>query len=465
MDKKTGYVIAGTGSGVGKTTIALGLMAWLQRLGYRIAPFKVGPDFIDPGHHTRITGTVSRNLDGWMLSREYNQKIYDHHSTNTDIAIVEGVMGLYDGYSGNSEAGSTAQMAKWLDLPVILVVNAQSMARSVAALIKGFVEFDSDVEFAGVFFNNLGSAHHLKYLKDAVAAYLTIPVLGGIIRDDRLTVPERHLGLVTDDEHRLEQADIDHLAELMDKGINREQLLKGARPNAFPESKKPEKRLKDSSLRIGVARDAAFCFYYQDNLDLLTSLGATLVFFSPIIDKHLPENLSGIYLGGGYPEVFARQLSENTALRSEVKKASRSGMPVYGECGGFMYLCDQLIGETGRVFPMSGCFPFVSRLLTRLKALGYREVSLKEDTISGKKGMIARGHEYHYSEIIQTGHNINQVYTIAAGKGDADRQEGFIINNTLGSYVHLHWGSNPEFGKHFVESCRKYMSGVTSDTP
>ncbi|MDM8523532.1 cobyrinate a,c-diamide synthase [Desulfococcaceae bacterium HSG8] len=495
MDKTIGYVIAGTNSGSGKTTISLGIMAWLQKQGYKVAPFKAGPDFIDPGHHTRITGTASRNLDGWMLSREYNLDIFRRYSAHADIAIVEGVMGLYDGYDGKSEAGSTAQMAKWLSLPVILIVNAKSMARSAAALIKGFVEFDPEVNFAGVVFNNLGSKNHLKYLEDATREYLSVPVLGGILRNDRITMPERHLGLVTDDEHMLKQEDTDLLSDMIGEGIDTKRLLKGVRSGKIKEKKnlvtnsppflkgaggiflakkggcdknppfkKGGKNLQvaelaeDSSLRIGIARDAAFCFYYQDNLDMLESEGAALVFFSPTDDKKLPENLSGIYFGGGYPEVFADRLSRNRTMRSQVRQASQSGMPIYGECGGFMYLCDQFIGEEGRVFPMTGCFPFSTRLLNRLRSLGYREVVLKENAIVGSEGMKARGHEFHYSEIADPVPDIRKVYAISGRTGRNTRKEGFCVNNTLGSYVHLHFGSNPGFCSAFVESCRNYYT-------
>ncbi len=490
MDRTKGYVIAGPGSGSGKTTVCLGIMAWLRKQGYKVVPFKVGPDFIDPGHHARITGMTSRNLDGWMLSKEYNLNTFYQCSAQADIVIVEGVMGLYDGYDGKSDAGSTAQMAKWLNLPVILVVNAKSMARSAAALVKGFVEFDPEVNFAGVVFNNLGSKNHLKYLEDAAGEYLSVPVLGGILRNDRIAMPERHLGLVTDDEHMLKQEDIDFLSDVIEEGIDTELLLKGVKSKrAYPhvegrslpskfrpgdiraerytlhshaehgnEDKNKEKKnlAGDSSLRIGIARDSAFCFYYQDNLDMLESNGATLVFFSPTEDKNLPENLSGIYFGGGYPEIFADRLSGNKTMRSQVKRASQNHMPIYGECGGFMYLCDQFIGEKGNAFPMTGCFPYSTRLLDRLKALGYREVVLKENTIVGLNGMKARGHEFHYSEIADPVPGIKQVYTISGRTGRNPQKEGFCVNNTLGSYVHLHFGSNPEFCSHFVEFCRSY---------
>ncbi len=458
MAAPAGYVIAGASSGSGKTTVTLGLLAWLQKQGYTVAPFKVGPDFIDPGHHTRITGMASRNLDGWMLPRAYNQKTFDRQAAGADLAVVEGVMGLYDGYNGVSEAGSTAQMAKFLDLPVILVVNAKSMARSGAALVKGFVDFDPEVRFAGVIFNQLGSSQHFTYLQEAMEHYLPVPVLGGILRDDSLVIPERHLGLVTDAEHQLPPTVMDRLAQTMESSVNMDRLLAGRRPGNRPRAAAGNIPGPggQNQVRIGVARDAAFCFYYQDNLDMLVANGADLVCFSPINDSRLPDDLAGLYLGGGYPEMFAGQLSANRTMRRQILQGCRRGLPIYGECGGFMYLCREFIAQKGRRLPLCGCFPLATRLLDRLHSLGYREVTLTEDSILGRAGMTARGHEFHYSEIAETVADVRQIYEVLTRKGENSTSEGFCVNNTLGSYVHLHFGSNPEFSACFVEACRNY---------
>lgn len=457
MRRTKGFVIAATGSGCGKTTISMGIMAWLTKNGYDVAPFKVGPDFIDPGHHTNITGRISRNIDGWMLTKDTNLSIYNSSSREADISIVEGVMGLYDGYDGKSDAGSTAQMAKWLDLPVILVVNAKSMARSAAALIKGFVEFDPEVKFAGVIFNNLGSNNHYTYLTEALQAYFPIPVIGGILRNDSLKMPERHLGLVTNDEHTLSENDTQLLVSTIDAGVDMDFIVKECLPQK--KSVKDETRTKkDASIRIAIARDAAFCFYYQDNLDLLEQSGAELVFFSPISDETLPDNIYGLYLGGGYPEVFAKKLSENTSMRESIKKASCDNMPVYGECGGFMYLSRSFVEKNGSQFEMSGCFPHVTRLRDRFKSLGYREVTLNESTVLGEKGTKARGHEFHYSEIISTDLDVKKVYQVTGRNGKYQHEEGFVVNNTLGSYVHVHFKSNPIWVKNFIKNCHTYKS-------
>jgi len=456
MQKTNGYIIAGTNSGCGKTTVSLALMAWLNRKGYHVSPFKVGPDFIDPGHHKRITGNESRNLDGWMLERHVNRQTYKNTSGLSDISIIEGVMGLFDGFSGEDESGSTAEMSKWLGLPVILVVNAQSMARSAAALVQGFENFDPYVNFAGVIFNKLGSENHLRYLTDALKGNVNMPCLGGILRDHTIEIPERHLGLVTEDEHTLSDNDMDHLADMIENRLDTDRLFKG-----FPctgNLKKVQKEKRVSGVKIGVARDQAFCFYYRDNLDLLEKAGAELVYFSPISDQKLPPGLKGIYLGGGYPEVFGAVLSENQSMREDILDKSRDGMPLYAECGGFMYLCRSITDHEDKHHDMCGCFPFNTRMLKGRKALGYREITLTTDCLLGKKGTRAKGHEFHYSEITESGPDLARecVYSVSPRNGLNTLTEGYRTGETLGSYIHLHFGSNPDLCRHFVESAAAY---------
>lgn len=455
-----GFVVAGTKSGAGKTTVTLGLMAALKNRGLKVAPFKVGPDFIDPGHHTRITGVLSRNLDGWMLSRAYNLQTFQRAREGVDVAVVEGVMGLFDGYDGRSEAGSTAQMAKWLDLPVILVVDAASMARSAAALVQGFERFDRDLRFAGVVFNHIGGERHLAYLRQALQDHVQMPLLGGLPRDEAIAIPERHLGLVTREDFTPGNCTIDGLAELLEARLDITGLL-----DCLPviSAQAPAPRTDDpptatAGVRIGVARDRAFCFYYPDNLELLEMSGATLVPFSPMTAKKLPENLDGLYFGGGYPELNAEALSTNVPLRAQVLQKCREGMPIYGECGGFMYLCRELIDPHGRSHPMAGCFPFTTRMFPRLRALGYREVTLACDGLIGPQGMTARGHEFHYSEIAdaEVAPPLKTLYRMAARDGGDARSEGFQHHRCLGSYVHLHFGSNPNVARHLVAGCRQY---------
>lgn len=452
-----GIVIAGTHSGCGKTTISLGVMAALARRGLRVAPFKVGPDFIDPGHHGRVAGRLSRNLDGWMLSREYNLDTFARASTEADVAVVEGVMGLFDGFDGRTEAGSTAQMAKWLDLPVLLVVDARSMARSAAALVQGFENFDPAVKFAGAVFNRIGSPRHLAFLQEAMEGAVKMPCRGGLPRNEAIAIPERHLGLVTAGDHPLEAADLRRLADQIELGLDLNALIatlhdKTAAGDRMADAPMPEAE----RVAIGVARDNAFCFYYPDNLDLLERCGARLVFFSPIRDRQLPPEVRGLYFGGGYPELFAEKLSANESLRDEIRERSAAGMPIYAECGGFMYLCAELQDRDNRRFPMAGCFPFTSRMLPRLKSLGYREVRFTRDTVVGERGMVIRGHEFHYSELTQSGPFGETVYDLADRCGEAQAREGYWRNRTLGSYVHLHFGSAPRAASNFVENCRYF---------
>lgn len=438
----------------------MALLAALKNRGIRVAPFKVGPDFIDPGHHSLIVNRASRNLDGWMLSRHYNVRSFIKHAQSCDIAVVEGVMGLFDGYEGRSEAGSTAQMAKWLGLPVLLVVNAKSMARSAAALVQGFERFDRNLAIAGVLFNNLGSERHLNYIKEAMAGNVAVPCLGGIIYDQQMEIPERHLGLVTSEDHALSENQIQKLAQMLEQAINISSLIDSLPDIAPPpiQAAVCTKPHPTQGVRIGVAMDNAFCFYYRDNLDLLEDAGAELVYFSPMNANQLPEELDGIYFGGGYPELFAQQLSENRTLRSQIRAGCENGMPIYGECGGFMYLGKEIYDLQQNVYPMTGCFPMTFTMLPRLKSLGYREITFEQDTIIGKKGQHIRGHEFHYSEIDVISEKSAFVYSVAPRNGATQSREGFQNHRCLGSYIHLHFGSRPEAAECFIDACRKYQT-------
>ncbi len=434
-------------------------MAAFRRRGLKVCGFKVGPDFIDPGYHRQVCGAVSRNLDGWMLSREYNRKTFERCVPGFDLAVVEGVMGLFDGYDGRTEAGSTAEMAKWLGIPVVLVVDARSMARSAAALIYGFENFDQAHDFAGVVFNRVGSPTHLAYLKEAMAGNVQTPCLGGLPREPGLALPERHLGLVTNEENPLSPEYIERLADIVEKSINLETILAhlaevpGKEPVSIPSNNRYR-------VRIGVARDEAFCFYYKDNLEILESFGAELVFFSPLRDKGLPERISGLYLGGGYPELFARRLSENVFLREDIKGFSERGRAIYAECGGLMFLCRGIQDTEASFYPMADVYPFTVRMLSRLTSLGYREVRLSEPCPLGSIGQVIRGHEFHYSEMIEGPMGVKLAYSIANRRGRSRYSEGFVVNNTLGSYVHLHFGSNPELAENFVRLCSKGQDGI-----
>lgn len=434
-------------------------MAALVQRGLKVVPFKVGPDFIDPGHHSRITGGVSRNLDGWMLPQAYNLACFQGAAGTANVAVVEGVMGLFDGYDGKTESGSTAQMAKWLGLPTVLIVEAKSMARSAAAIVLGFEKFDRSLTYAGVLFNKVGSKRHLNYLTDALQDNVKMQCLGGVPRDQEICIPERHLGLVTREDHPLSDAMIKKLAGIIEDSMNIDRLLESLPEiNIAGEKTAAKADQIKTPVRIGVARDNAFCFYYQDNLDLLEAVGAELVFFSPVSDRRLPADLDGLYLGGGYPELVADRLAANTRLRKQIRAGSQEGMPIYAECGGFMYLCAELWNPQGIRYPMTGCFPFSAQMYSRLKALGYREITLTKDTIIGPSGQTIRGHEFHYSELRKSESRMVTVYRLTDRVGVDKPPEGYYTNRTLGSYTHLHFGSQPQVAEYLVSACAAYRN-------
>ncbi|WP_432821547.1 cobyrinate a,c-diamide synthase [Trichloromonas sp.] len=444
----TPLVIAAPSSGCGKTTVTLGLLAALRRRGLAVAPFKVGPDFIDPGHHAAACGRISRNLDGWMCGEKPVREIFARGCGGAELAVIEGVMGLFDGASGESEEGSTAEVAKWLGGKVVLVVDARSQARSAAALIKGFVEFDPQLQFAGIVFNRVGSPRHEELLRQAVASVPGLPpVLGCLPRDAELALPERHLGLVTAGDAGCDAEFFERLADCIEDHVDLDVLLRMREESALPRAQQAAPLRCSSRVRIAVARDQAFCFYYPDNLERLEAAGAELVYFSPLRDSALPEGIDGLYLGGGYPELHAEKLAANDALLAQIRTQAVAGLPVYAECGGFM-----LLAESIDTHLMSGVFPAAARMLPRRKALGYREVRLAADSPLGPAGTLARGHEFHYSELEMPA-AVPRLYQMSRRGGVDLGTEGFRVHNVLGSYVHLHFASNPQVSKHFVEFC------------
>jgi len=440
-----GFVVGGTQSGVGKTSITVGLLAALARRGLVVQPFKVGPDFIDPAHHTLAAGRPSRNLDGWMLSREANEAIYARAAASADVSVVEGVMGLFDGRDGSSEDGSAAQMAKWLGLPVVLVVDAWALARSAGAVVKGYSEFDPDLTVAGVVFNRIGGDIHLRMLRDTVAGAGSVEVLGGIVNDDAARLPERHLGLVMPDAERTGSW-IARMADLVEASLDLDRLLEIA---AESTAGRPAEALRPAArVRIGVARDEAFCFYYEDNLDLLREAGAEIVEFSALRDR-LPDDLDGLYVGGGYPELFAAELSANGDLLADVRAFASSGRPIYGECGGLMYLGRGIEDAEGVRHPLVGALDLWTKLTNTL-TLNYAEVEMKDAGIFDA-GTTARGHLFHYSEMTSDVSE-EKAYRVVPTFGEPF-EEGFRKDNVLASYVHLHFASEPALARGFVTSC------------
>jgi cobyrinic acid a,c-diamide synthase len=439
-------VIAGTHSGVGKTSVTLGLIGALIRRGLAVQPFKIGPDFIDPLHHTHAAGRTSRNLDGWMLDPKTNLERFARATADADVAVIEGVMGLFDGSEGASERGSSAEMAKLLGLPVILVIDASAMARSAAALIHGFASFDPELRIAGVILNNVGSEAHAEMIRQAVAG--STPILGAIPRVPDLAVPERHLGLHLP--HEARQDYVQTLASVADAHIDIDGLLQAgriARPAPPPANPRSQPRV-----RVGVARDEAFCFYYPENLELLQQAGAELVEFSPIRDP-LPDDLDGLYVGGGYPELHAAELATNHSATKAVRDFCECGGPVYAECGGLMYL-GQTLQLDGSSYELCGALPLNTRMPAGL-SIAYVEVNTTGGLFG--EGQTARGHLFHHSEITDEP-SVDRCYTVQSARGEASH-EGYSAGNVLASYIHLHFSSAPELPVAFVDRCQD-LSGA-----
>jgi cobyrinic acid a,c-diamide synthase len=450
-------VIAGTTSGVGKTTVAVGLMAALKGRGLSVQPFKTGPDYIDPSLHTYVTGQVSRNLDTWMLGRDIIIELFNRAMPGKDIAIVEGVMGLYDGHSSTDEDGSTAELAKLLGAPVILVVDSRKGARSLAAMVAGYKSFDPDVRLAGVILNGIGGERHLRLCTEAIEHYTGVPVVGHLPRREELSLPERHLGLVPTAEKPLSPEYIARLAQQYSETFDVPQMLRlaeeaqtpGTVGGLFPTTPIPP------IVKVAVARDSAFSFYYQDALDLLEAMGARILEFSPLNDANLPAGTDGIYIGGGFPELYAAQLAANVQLKHEVRQSIERGMPVYAECGGLMYLGESLRDFQGREFEMVGSLPISSRIDNHRLSLGYRTVRAIGDGPLLRAGETVRGHEFHWSVLDRTGE------ANAYGLPDkGDMIEGYQAGGLLASYIHLHLCSSPGMAARFVEECARWKSAL-----
>ncbi|MFO0753967.1 MAG: cobyrinate a,c-diamide synthase [Thermodesulfovibrionales bacterium] len=462
-----GIVIAGTHSGCGKTTMTLGILAALREKGLRVQSFKTGPDFIDAGLHQVITGRPSRNLDIWMCGAEEVARCFTRHAGEADIAVVEGVMGLYDGDF------STASLARLLSLPVVLVVDAYGMAESAGAVVKGFMTYASpSPSFAGVIFNRVASESHFTRLKECIH---DVPVLGYLPRDLDFEIPHRHLGLATAEESPLSCENRKKLAEAILKHIDLDALLKGSgsregeeRPPEQPAVVRPATAPR---LSLAVAYDKAFSFYYQDNLDALRDAGIDIVFFSPLSASRLPDGADGVYIGGGYPELYAKELSANRPLLSALRAWSCEGGPLYAECGGLMYLSQGIYDFEGTFFPLAGVLPFPTQMKKGRARLGYREIVLESECILGGKGAVCRGHEFHYSEIREDGEQGKngdagdrkcpglpeektpapaRIYSVRDRAGRALPGEGYRIRNTLASYVHVHFGSNAAIAESFA---------------
>jgi cobyrinic acid a,c-diamide synthase len=444
-------VIAATSSGVGKTTVTVGLIAALRSRGIRVAPFKCGPDYLDPTYHARVAGRASHNLDGWMMDRAGVLATFASAAADADIAVIEGMMGLYDSATPTSDEGSTAEVAKWLNAPVLLVSDCSGMARTVGAIALGFARFDPVVRLAGLICNNVGSRGHLDLLREASPEF---PVVGGLPRASREAFPERHLGLFSAIEAAVPASSFQFWGESVNDWCDLDAVLRIAR--SVPTLDTPLDDVTSVApprCRLGLAYDEAFHFYYEYNLRLLVDLGAELVRFSPVNDTQLPD-VDGLYFGGGYPEVTAEALSANIPMRTAIRRFAAAGGPIYAECGGLMYLTEGIRALDGKIWPLVGLIPGIAVMHDKLQAIGYAGVETRAPSFLGSARTAWRGHQFRYSTLEPIPpETIERLYRVAPRWGGAPFMEGFHRGNLLASYVHSHWASNPAVAGNFVSAC------------
>ncbi|HUS76661.1 MAG TPA: Ni-sirohydrochlorin a,c-diamide synthase [Methanothrix sp.] len=449
-------LIAGDRSSSGKTTIVAGLLSALRGRGLNVQPFKVAMDYIDPSYHTWITGRSCRNLDGYLMKDAAVKEIYAHAAQDAEIAVIEGVRGLYEGYDG--DLGSTAQIAKMLKTPVIFVVDARSITRSAAAIVKGYMDFDPQVQFKGVILNKVGSERHAQKAIKEIERYAGVEVVGVIRRNEEMHLAMRHLGLVPVLEGKTRHEGfperVDKIRQIVEEGLNLDRILEIAReavplPEVEPDLYRQNALGKD--LRIGVARDEAFNFYYRDNLEMMELAGAKVVPFSPVHDTSLPD-VDGIYIGGGYPELYARELSENAGMRRALEQAHERDMPIFAECGGLMYLAREIEWD-GEKREMLGLVPGKTRRGT-VRVVSYVHGHIAQDCALGKTGEAIMGHEFHHSEMLMD-ENVKYAIRLDRGTGIKDGWDGMCEGNLVASYTHIHSASFRGFPANFLRACKE----------
>ena len=443
-----GFLIAGTNSGCGKTTITIGLMALLKSLGKKVAPFKTGPDFIDPLFHREVLGKHSYNLDSYMLPQDSVKHLFRKHCAQNDIAIVEGVMGMYDGLGQESE-GSSHELARMLNLPIILVVSCKSLYQSVAAIVKGYATLKADANIRGVILNHVPNDNYYRFLKSIIERDCKIPCLGYIPTNKEIALESRHLGLIQAEEVNDLSKKITKLTDIMSKTIDIKKLLTISEIERMQGGNISLPKINLNDLHIGVAYDKAFRFYYRDNLELLKELGAKLHYFSPLESKEIPSGCNCLYLGGGYPEVFTSQLSENTEMLQNIRSAIQRGMPTYAECGGLMYLCENIIDTDGKQTGMVGVFNSSVQMTKQLKRFGYANVIYN--------GVESKCHEFHRSEVVSNNHKPNYTlkYYLSKPEKDVEWRCGLKTLNCLAGYAHIHFYSNFHFFKQIIQLWKK----------
>ena len=453
-------MIAGVHSSVGKTTISLGIMKALRRQGMNVQPFKVGPDYIDPGLHYHAAGNRSHNLDGWMSGRKVVETVFARNAAGADISVIEGVMGFYDGGRERGIKGSSAEMSILLQAPVILIVDVSGAAQSCIAVAKGFIDYHPEVQIRGVILNR-ATEYHKTWISPVLEEELGVKVIGCLPYNDRISMPERHLGLLPADENQELRERIDGMADHIVQYLDLEAIRQiAANAPELDWEYKPE--AAGPKVIIGVARDRAFSFYYQDSLDFLEELGAELVFFSPLDDQSIPP-VDGLYIGGGFPEMFLDELSANQGMTEHIRAAFKARTPIWAECGGFMYLCREICDWDGQSWQAAGIIPARVRMTRKLQALGYIEATALRDSIIAAQGDVLRGHEFHFS-VEEDLDPACYAFSIEGGIRSVPGYDGYNQDKVLASYVHLHLRSNKTAAVNFLQACRQYRQGKQSRT-
>lgn len=446
-------VFAASQSSSGKTTVVTGILRALANRGLKVAPFKIGPDYIDPTYHTLAAKNQGHNLDPFLVKKENLLGLFTYETKGSDIAIIEGVMGLYDG--GKGGISSTASISKELDAPVILVLNCKSMGDSAAAIALGFKNYDEEVNIAGVILNCLGSKSHYQMIKDAMEK-IGITVLGGIYRDESLKMPERHLGLIPTAEKDTSQL-VDKIAQKVAAEIDIDKILEIAKtaPAIILDEKKEDMAKEFQGIKIAIAKDEAFSFYYKASLKVLEDLGAELIFFSPLHDEKLPHSIHGLIIGGGFPELFAEKLASNHSLKEDIKKKAENHLPIYGECGGYMYMTESIATFDGKKYPMLDLIPNKTKMEKKLQTVGYVCGIIERDCIIGKKGETFSGHEFHFS-VESERKEENFAYEMIKNRNNQRYKGGYSKGNIFASYLHLHFLGNKKAAHNFLKACQKY---------
>lgn len=448
-------VIAAPFSGAGKTTISIGVMAALRKRGLKVQPFKIGPDYIDPGFHREVTKNNSINLDGWLLKEHTILDMFSRYAKDADISVIEGVMGLYDGIGIDPMEGSSAGIAETLKAPVILVLPAQGMSTTIAATILGLKNF-RNVNIAGVILNQVSTNKYYELLKEAIETHTEVKVVGRLPVVKDIEFKSRHLGLVQNCEVENRTEIINRLVGLIEKYIDLDEIISIANDvEKLNIAETNEKIINEKVINIAVAYDEAFQFYYYENIKTLENLGANIIYFSPLYDTKLPGDISGIYIGGGYPELYAKKLEENVSIRKEIKDMADLGIPIYGECGGYMYICNTIKNLDNKKFDMVGVFDCDIVMTNRLQNFGYAELTAQEESCIFKIGDEIRSHEFHTSYVKQEDENIvltekyknNEKISWYSGKKK---------KNAFGMFPHIHFLTNINIARNFIESCLKY---------